>query len=93
MGTSRTSKYLAANPKARKKRQRYQAKVNARPEEKKRRRELARARRKRGIMGKGGKDVSHRVDGSTFLEKPAKNRARNGAGGKPKRAPIRRKKK
>ena len=89
---SRTAKYLASNPAARKRRQKAQAKINRRPEEKKKRRESARNRRKRGIMGKGGKDVSHRTDGSTFLESPSKNRARNGAGGKPKRAPARKKK-
>ncbi len=89
---SRTAKYFASNPAARKRRQKAQAKINRRPEEKKKRRESARNRRKRGIMGKGGKDVSHRTDGSTFLESPSKNRARNGAGGKPKRAPARKKK-
>lgn len=92
MGKSRTSKYLAKNPAARKRRLKYQAEVNRRPEEKAKRRASARARRARGIMGKGGKDVSHRTDGSTFLESPSKNRARNGAGGKPKRAPARKKK-
>lgn len=90
MGQSRTSKYFAKNPAARKRRLKYQAKVNRRPEEKAKRRASARERRKRGIMGKGGKDVSHRSDGSTFLESPSKNRARNGAGGKPKRAPAKR---
>ena len=89
---SSTAKYFASNPAARKRRQKAQAKINRRPEEKKKRRESARNRRKRGIMGKGGKDVSHRTDGSTFLESPSKNRARNGAGGKPKRAPARKKK-
>ena len=90
---SRTAKYFAATPAARKRRQKAQAKINRRPAEKKKRRESARERRKRGIMGKGGKDVSHRADGSTFLESPSRNRARNGAGGKPKRAPARKKKK
>ena len=92
MGKSRTSQYFAKNPAARKRRLKYQAAVNRRPEEKAKRRASARARRARGIMGKGGKDVSHRADGSTFLESPSKNRARNGAGGKPKRAPARKKK-
>ncbi len=86
---SRTAKYFAANPAARKRRNKAQAKINRKPSEKAKRRASARERRKRGIMGKGGKDVSHRTDGSTFLESPSKNRARNGAGGKPKRAPAR----
>ncbi len=89
---SRTAKYYASNPAARKRRVKKQAEINRRPAEKKKRRLLARERRKRGIMGKGGKDVSHRADGSTFLESPSKNRARQGAGGKAKRAPARKKK-
>lgn len=88
---SRTAQYYASNPEARKRRVRRQAEINRRPAEKKKRRILARERRKRGIMGKGGKDVSHRSDGSTFLESSAKNRARQGAGGKAKRAPARKK--
>ncbi len=85
MGTSRTSKYYASNPKARKKRVKAQAKINRKPTEKKRRAELAKERRKRGIMGKGGKDVSHLKNGKTTLESRSKNRARNGAGGKARR--------
>jgi len=40
--------------------------------------ELNRENRKRGTYGNGdGKDVSHKKDGSTVLEKASKNRARN----------------
>ena len=39
---------------------------------------LSRRRRKLGIMGKGGKDVSHKGNRLT-LEIPKKNRARGGA--------------
>ena len=85
MGASRTSKYYASNPKARKKRVAAQAKINRKPAEKKRRAELAKERRKRGVMGKGGKDVSHRKDGSTFMESRSKNRARNGHGKRARR--------
>lgn len=85
MGASKTSKHYASNPKSRAKRQAAQKKINKKPSEKKRRRELAAERRKRGIMGKGGKDVSHKKDGSTTLENRSKNRARNGAGGKARR--------
>ena len=80
MGASRTSKYYASNPKARKKRVAAQAKINRKPAQKKRRAALAKERRKRGIMGKGGKDVSHTRGGKTVLESPRKNRARNGHG-------------
>ena len=85
MGQSRTSKYYASNPKARKKRVKAQAKINRKPTEKKRRAELAKERRKRGVMGKGGKDVSHLKNGKTTLESRSKNGARNGAGGKARR--------
>ena len=66
---------------------RLQAEINRRPSELRRRRLLARERRRRGIMGEGGKDVSHRQNGSTFLEERAKNRARNGKGRRLKMAP------
>ena len=49
---------------------------------KKYRAELARERRARGIMGEGGKDVSHVKGGGFKLESASKNRARNGKNGK-----------
>ena len=79
MGESRTSKYYAANPEARKKRVAKQAEINRRPEEKARRAELQRERRQRGIDGAGGPDVSHTKGGGTTLEDSSRNRARNGA--------------
>ena len=39
-------------------------------------------RRRRGIAGKGGKDLSHTKSGRMVLESPTKNRARNGQNGK-----------
>ena len=39
--------------------------------------ELNRARRKDGNYGKGGKDYSHKKDGTLTREDPSKNRARN----------------
>jgi hypothetical protein len=45
----------------------------------KKRTKLNKENRKRGTYGNGdGKDVSHRKNGSTFLEKASKNRARKG---------------
>lgn len=79
---SKTSIYYKKNPKARAKRNAYQKELNAKPESKKYRAELNRERRKRGIYGKGGKDVSHTKNGGTVLESRSKNRARNGANGK-----------
>jgi len=86
MKKSKTAQYYASNPKARKKRVAQQARINSRPEEKERRRKLAAERRKRGVMGKGGKDVSHKKNGKTFLENRSKNRARNGHGKRSRRA-------
>ena len=52
-------------------------KFNAKPEQKAKRRELSKERTKRGIMGKGGKDLSHTKSGGLVKEDPSKNRARN----------------
>ena len=82
MGQSRTSKYYAKNAEARKRRQTAQAKINRRPEEKAKRRASARERRRRGIMGKGGKDLSHTKSGKMVRESVKKNRGRQGANGK-----------
>jgi tRNA A-37 threonylcarbamoyl transferase component Bud32 len=78
----RTSDYYKRNPEARKRRVAAQARINSLPEEKRRRAELNRERRRRGIAGKGGPDISHTASGGTVLEDPSTNRARNGHGGK-----------
>ena len=75
---SRTSKYYKDNPEARKKRLKQQARYNRQSLQIERRVELNRENRKRGTYGNGdGKDVSHKKDGSTVLEKASTNRARN----------------
>jgi len=75
---SRTSKYYKDNPEARKKRLKQQARYNRQSLQIEKRVELNRENRKRGTYGNGdGKDVSHKKDGSTVLEKTSKNRARN----------------
>ena len=79
-----STEYYRKNPEAAARKVAYQKKVNARPEEKKRRAELNRERRRRGIDGKGGPDISHTASGKTVLEDPHTNRGRQGAGGKPK---------
>lgn len=79
---SKSSIYYKKNPKARAKKNAYQKELNKTEESRKHRAELNRERRKRGIYGKGGKDVSHKKDGSTTLESRRTNRARNGANGK-----------
>jgi hypothetical protein len=60
------------------KQKRKQKKINSTAAKKKYRRELARKRRQLGIMGRGGKDVSHKGN-RLKLEIPKKNRARGGA--------------
>lgn len=65
------------NPKSAAKKASYDTAYHSTPTRKKYRAKLAEERRKRGIMGKGGSDVSHRKGGGTTLENSSKNRARN----------------
>lgn len=73
----KTAQYYAKNPKARAKKKAYDTKYHKSAKRKKYRAELNQERRRRGIAGKGGKDVSHRKGGGYTLESPSKNRARN----------------
>jgi hypothetical protein len=75
-----TADFYKSNPEAYAKKLAYDKKRNAKPGRKKYRADLARERRARGIMGKGGPDVSHVKGGGFKLENPSKNRARNGHG-------------
>ena len=70
--------YYKSNPEAYKKKLAYDKKRNAKPSRKKYRAELAKERRARGIMGKGGPDVSHAKGGKFKLENAKKNRGKNG---------------
>jgi len=57
----------------------YQKKYDASKLQIAKRTKLNKENRKRGTYGNGdGKDVSHKKNGSTFLEKASKNRARKG---------------
>jgi|TARA_R110000787_G_scaffold172894_2_gene285501 hypothetical protein len=77
-GKSRSAKYYAANPKARKKKQDYDKKYHSTPERKKYRAELNAKNRKAGTYGnKDNKDMSHRKNGGLVKESQTKNRARN----------------
>ena len=76
----RTAAYYAANPEARKKKAAYDKKYHSTEERRRYRSELSSERHARGIMGKGGKDVSHTSGGGFKLEDPSRNRARNGHG-------------
>lgn len=79
---SKSARYYASNPEARRKKSRYDTKYGKSAKRRKYRSELNRERRKRGIYGKGGGDLSHTKRGTLVRESASKNRARNGAGGK-----------
>ena len=81
-GKSKSARYYASNPEARKKKNAYNTKYHSSAKRRKYRADLAKARRKRGIMGKGGGDMSHTKSGRLVRESASKNRARNGANGK-----------
>jgi len=75
---SRTAKYYASNPEARAKKKKYDTAYGKSAKRRKYRSELNAERRKRGIYGKGGGDLSHTKKGTLVRESPSKNRARNG---------------
>ena len=79
---SKSAKNYRKNPSSYAKKLEYDRRRNASPAQKRKRRELAAARRKRGMMGRGGADLSHTKSGRLVRESPKKNRARNGANGK-----------
>tara|TARA_R110002020_G_scaffold118792_7_gene271423 strand:+ start:6047 stop:6523 length:477 start_codon:yes stop_codon:yes gene_type:complete len=56
---------------------RYDTKYESSPDRVKYREELNQERRKRGIMGEGGPDVSHTSANTVTLENPHDNRARH----------------
>jgi len=77
-GKSKSAKYYASNPKARKKKADYQKEYNKDPKKVKYRTELNKANRKAGTYGnKDGLDMSHTKKGKLVKEKASKNRARN----------------
>ena len=76
--SGKSTAYYAGNRRALLVKRRYQRKYNKKRQEKQRRVDLKRINRQLETYGnRDGKDVSHRKDGSTFLEKASKNRARN----------------
>ena len=72
-----TAAYYRKNPKARAKKKAYDTKYHKSAKRRKYRADLQKERRRRGIAGKSGKDVSHKKGGGYTLESPSKNRARN----------------
>ena len=82
-GKSKSAKYYAANPEARKKKDAYNKKYNKKPSAVKKRTEANAANRKAGTYGNGdGLDMSHTKSGKLVKEKASTNRARQGANGK-----------
>jgi hypothetical protein len=82
VGKSKSARYYASNPKAAAKKAAYQRKLNKKPAVKKASEERWTERRRRGMAGKGGPDLSHTKDGRMVKESPSKNRARNGHNGR-----------
>lgn len=78
----KSAKFYAANPKAAAKKAAYQRKLNKKPSVKTASEERWSERRRRGLAGKGGADLSHTRDGRMVKESPSKNRARNGHNGR-----------
>ena len=75
---SASAAYYAGNRKALMVKRAYQRNYNKKKKEVNRRVALKRINRQKGTYGNGdGKDVSHRKDGTTFMETASKNRARN----------------
>ena len=69
--------FYRANSDARKVKAKTDTAFNAKAEQMAKRRELAKARRAKGMMGKGGADLSHTKDGKLVKENASSNRARN----------------
>ena len=65
------------SPEAKRNKLEYDKKYQDNPKRVKYREELNRERRKRGVYGKGGKDMSHTKDGKIVPEDASKNRARH----------------
>jgi len=78
----KSAKYYAANPAAAKKKKAYDTAYHATPARKKYRSDLGKARRKAGVAGKGGADMSHTRGGGYTREAPKSNRGRQGANGR-----------
>ena len=89
---SKSAKYYAAHPEARKKKKAYDTKYHKSPRARKYRSELNKANRKAGTYGNGdGLDASHSSDGKSLRkESQSKNRSRNRPKVRATRAPKKR---
>jgi len=84
MVRGRTSQYYAANPEAAAKHRSYMRAYNKRPGKSAYRSRLNQARRRQGIYGKGGPDMSHDSRGRLARQSMRINRANNGHGSRPR---------
>lgn len=82
MALSKSALYYRKNSKARAAKAKYDTEYHKTPSRKKYRARLWAERRRRGIAGHGGGDLSHTKDGSLVRENVKANRGRNGANGK-----------
>ena len=73
----RSTRYYRKSSESYKKKLAYDRAYNKSAKRRKYRAELKIERRKRGLDGKGGPDLSHTKDGRLVLEDPKTNRARN----------------
>ena len=83
----RTQQYYNRNPKKQEEKNEQQVDWQKRtPEDRKKRAELAKRRRKLGIMGKGGGDLSHQYKGDKYPRQLSihANRRANGHGDQPR---------
>lgn len=81
MSLSKSAIFYRNNKKSRDKKKKYDTEYHKTPARRKYRSKLWIERRKRGLAGKGGKDLSHTKSGTLVQENASTNRARNGSGG------------
>jgi len=81
-GKSKSAKYFAKNPKARKKKNEGNTKYHATKKKKKDRAARNKARKDLGLKVGDKRDASHTKSGGVVKEGRSKNRARNGKNGK-----------
>lgn len=80
----KTAKYYRANSEAREKKNAYMRNYNKSKARISYRSNLNKARRKAGVYGKGGPDMSHDSKGNLRKQSAKINRANNGHGNRPR---------
>lgn len=80
----KTARYYKRKPEAAEKKNAYMRNYNKKPSRIRYRSKLNQARRKAGIYGKGGPDMSHDSKGNLKKQSVKANRANNGHGKRPR---------